>query len=135
MGDAPLIDPAWLVDERDQEMAIASFKYARLLANTTSMRKVISSGGEVLPGPAVQTDAEILGYLQQAVASYYHASCTCKMGRRNDSMAVIDSEAKVIGVQGLRVVDVSSFPFLIPGQPQGTVYMLAEKIADIILAE
>jgi len=48
-------------------------------------------------------------------------------------MAVVDSEARVIGVNGLRVVDVSAFPFLVPGQPQSMVYALAEKIADGIL--
>lgn len=57
------------------------------------------------------------------------------MGKVDDPMAVVDSKARVIGVQGLRVVDVSAFPFLTPGQPQATVYMLAEKIAAEILQE
>jgi choline dehydrogenase len=48
-------------------------------------------------------------------------------------MAVVDLEARVIGVSGLRVVDMSAFALLPPGQPQATVYMLAEKIADMIL--
>ncbi|KAK5126557.1 hypothetical protein LTR85_009491 [Meristemomyces frigidus] len=52
------------------------------------------------------------------------------MGKRSDAMAVIDSHARVYGVNGLRVVDASSFPFLTPGHPQSGVYMLAEKIAD-----
>ena len=57
------------------------------------------------------------------------------MGMQNDSMAVVDKDAKVFGVKNLRVVDVSALPLLPPGQPQGTIYMLAEKIADRILEE
>lgn len=51
-----------------------------------------------------------------------------------DPMAVVDSQARVFGVEGLRVVDASSFPFALPANPQGTVYMFAEKIADTILS-
>lgn len=63
----------------------------------------------------------------------YHAAATCKMGSSNDSMAVLDSQARVYGTQNLRVVDASSFPFLPLGHPQSTVYALAEKIAADIL--
>lgn len=55
------------------------------------------------------------------------------MGRLNDTMAVVDSKARVIGVKGLRVVDTSSFPILPPGHPQATIYAFAEKIAAEIL--
>lgn len=55
------------------------------------------------------------------------------MGQRNDSLAVVDTLARVYGVQNLRVVDVSTFPILPPGHPQSTVYGLAEKIADAIV--
>jgi len=132
MSDAPVINPAYLTDERDQELGVAAFRFARRLAATESLQRAII-GDEVVPGPGVESDAEILRYLQQSITPFYHASCTCKMGRRNDSMAVVDSEARVIGVSGLRVVDVSAFALLPPGQPQATVYMLAEKVADMIL--
>ncbi|KAJ5153583.1 Glucose-methanol-choline oxidoreductase [Penicillium coprophilum] len=62
----------------------------------------------------------------------YHAACTCKMGNQNDSMAVVDSRARVVGVTCLRV-DASAFPILPLGHSQSAVYMLAEKnAADII---
>lgn len=57
------------------------------------------------------------------------------MGRGDETMAVVDSKARVYGVEGLRVVDASAFPFLPPGHPQATVYMLAEKIAEDIRKE
>lgn len=56
-----------------------------------------------------------------------------KMGTDDDDMAVLDASARVRGVQGLRVVDASAFPFLPPGHPQATVYALAEKIADMMV--
>ncbi|KAK6003402.1 hypothetical protein QM012_009173 [Aureobasidium pullulans] len=134
MADAPIINPAYLQDKRDQDLAITAFKLARRLAATASLQRAII-GPEVVPGPKITTDAEILDYLRQSISPLYHASCTCKMGMRNDSMAVVDSEAKVIGVSGLRVVDISAFALLPPGQPQATVYMLAEKITDMVLRD
>ncbi|KEQ66145.1 alcohol oxidase [Aureobasidium melanogenum CBS 110374] len=133
MADAPIINPALLEDPRDQDLAIAAFKFTRRLAATASLQRAIIA--EVVPGSNITTDAEILTYLRQSIIPLFHASCTCKMGMRNDSMAVVDSEAKVIGVEGLRVVDISAFPLLPPGQPQATVYMLAERIADMILRD
>ncbi|KUI57778.1 Versicolorin B synthase [Cytospora mali] len=62
----------------------------------------------------------------------YHAASSCKMGRSSDPYAVVDSHARVYGVRNLRVVDISAFPFVTPGLPQATVYMLGEKIADDI---
>ncbi|CAD0114507.1 unnamed protein product, partial [Aureobasidium uvarum] len=134
MADAPLIDLAFLLDKRDQDLAIAAFKYARRLAATKSLQQAII-GEEFFPGPQVGTDAEILEFLQQSVSPFFHASCTCKMGKVNDSMAVVDAEARVIGVKGLRVVDASAFALLPPGQPQATVYMMAEMIAAMILED
>ena len=55
------------------------------------------------------------------------------MGRSDDPNAVVDSKARVIGVNRLRVVDASAFALLPPGHPQSTIYMMAEKIADEIL--
>lgn len=63
----------------------------------------------------------------------HHASATCKMGRKNDTMAVVGNHANVYSVRGLKVVDANSFPFLPPGHPQSIVYTFAEKIAEDIL--
>ena len=57
------------------------------------------------------------------------------MGRGDETMAVVDSKARVYGVEGLRVVDASAFPFLPPGHPQAAVYMLVEEIAEDIRGE
>jgi len=92
------------------------------------------AGPELSPGAAIETDEQILEYVRDNAMQIWHGSATCKMGAAQDPMAVLDSHAKVRGVQSLRVVDISSFPFALPGHPQSSVYMLAEKIADDIIA-
>jgi len=90
-------------------------------------------GDEVYPGSNVTSDADIAQMVRDSALTLYHPAGTCRMGMANDSMAVVDSKARVIGVGKLRVVDASTFPFLPPGHPQSSVYMLAEKISDDIL--
>lgn len=131
MFDPPSIDLGWLNDPRDAEFAVAAFKRARQIWETVP-GKAIRVGAEIVPGVAVQTDAQILEYIRANAQQIWHASSTCKMGKAVDAEAVVDSKARVFGVKGLRVVDNSVAPFSVPGHPQGTVYMLAEKIADDI---
>ncbi|PWY73064.1 glucose-methanol-choline oxidoreductase [Aspergillus heteromorphus CBS 117.55] len=125
---APLINPNWLTDPVDIEVAIAGLKRARQFWQTRAMQPLVI-GDEAFPGPAVQTDAQIEAVIRQDFSTVWHASCTCAMGPAEDPMAVVDGQGRVFGVQGLRVVDASIFPLLPPGHPQATVYALAEKIA------
>ena len=125
----PEINPDWLTAPEDVDIAVAGFKRAREIWSHLGN---VTIGPEYLPGPNVTTDEQIVEYMRESAFTLYHASATCKMGRSNDTMAVVDSKARVYGVQGLRVVDASAFPFLPPGHPQATVYMLAEKIAEDI---
>lgn len=129
----PIFSPGYLTHPTDQRVAVESFKRCRAVFNTSAIQPVLK-GPEVVPGPAVQTDAQILDFIQQTAYTIYHAACTCKMGNDSDPMAVLDSGARVRGVQGLRVVDASSFPILLPGHPTATIYALAEKIAAELLA-
>ena len=116
----PVVNPNWLVDPRDQEIAVAAFKQARAVF-TTNFTKPVVVGAEAFPGLNVSTDAQILNLIQQSASASYHASATCAMGMINHSMAVLDSKARVYGVQGLRVVDASAFPVLPPGHPSSTI--------------
>ena len=124
----PIISPNWLLDPRDQEVAVASFKRARTIFNTTAMRPVVI-GSEAFPGVNVSTNQQILSAIMQSASSIYHAAGTNAMGKTTDPMAVVDSQARVIGVTGLRVVDASAFPFLPPGHPQATVCKYYSKSA------
>jgi choline dehydrogenase len=130
----PIIDMAWLTDPAgaDAQVAVAALKRIRQAFSTISE---ITTGPELAPGSTVQSDADILTYVRNASVPFYHAGATCAMGKKGDVNAVVDSKARVFGVEGLRVVDLSAAPFTPPGHPQATVYMLAEKIADDILKE
>lgn len=123
-----MINPNWLDDEADQEVAIAIFKRQRQAFQSKAMEPVII-GEEYYPGPGVKTDAQILEFIKNNVMTLWHAACTCKMGTEDDEMAVVDSRARVYGVDALRVVDASAFPFLPPGHPQSTVCEFLDPLA------
>jgi len=89
-------------------------------------------GREMQPGAAVQTDEQIDAFIRDHVQSAYHPSCTCRMGDPGDPFAVVDSEARVIGVEALRVVDSSIMPSITTGNLNAPTIMLAEKAADHI---
>ncbi|KAI0165451.1 putative glucose-methanol-choline oxidoreductase [Hypoxylon sp. FL1284] len=124
----PNINPNFLTDQADIDVMIAGVKRAREFWTSDAM-KPFTIGDEAFPGSDVATDAEIEKAVRTNFETVWHAACTCAMGKTNDANAVVDSKARVIGVQNLRVVDASSFPILVPGHPQSTIYGLAEKIA------
>ena len=125
--DAPLIDPAYFSHPADAELAVSALRRQR---EVWAALKDVTIGEEYLPGPGVQSDEDIFAYIKKSVAPTWHASSTCKMGRKGDRTAIVDAEGLVFGTKGLRVVDASVFPFVLPGHPQASVYALAEKIAD-----
>ncbi len=89
-------------------------------------------GGEVSPGPAVQSEAEILDWVARDGETAYHPSCTCKMGV--DPLSVVDPQTmKVHGLEGLRVVDASVMPNVTNGNIYAPTMMVAEKAADLIM--
>lgn len=90
-------------------------------------------GREIQPGKDVQTDDEIDAFVRSKVESAYHPSCSCKMGRSSDPMAVVDPEGRVYGVEGLRVIDSSVMPSITTGNLNAPTIMLAEKMADHVM--
>ncbi|KAF8854637.1 alcohol oxidase [Acephala macrosclerotiorum] len=133
MSNPPVINMGWLTDPADCELLVAAFKRCRQAWASPAISS-IKVGPEIALGEAVQSDADILAWIRTQVVQIWHPSSTCKMGKslKEDGMAVVDSHARVFGVQGFRVVDLSVVPFTPPGHPSATVYMLAEKIADVI---
>ena len=88
-------------------------------------------GGEISPGPEVETDEQILDWVAADAETALHPSCTARMG--TDEMAVLDPDSlRVRGVEGLRVVDASSMPTITNGNIYAPIMMLAEKAADLI---
>ena len=77
--DNPVVSPNWLLTTTDQELAVQGLKRLRQIANATG----ITVGEEFAPGPQVQTDEQILEYIQRTVAPFHHASATCKLEPRD----------------------------------------------------
>ncbi|CAI6341037.1 unnamed protein product [Periconia digitata] len=129
--DQPLINPNWLTTQRDIDLVTAGFKRLRQIFGSPAIAP-ITIGPEYFPGSEanVQTDTQIHEQIKRSFQTMFHAAASNKMGKSSDKNAVVDSSGRVYGVSGLRVVDASAFPFLPPGLPQATVYMLAEKVAE-----
>jgi choline dehydrogenase len=127
--DAPRIQAAYLTDPLDREVAIAALKIIRRIAGQQPLRRFIVR--EVRPGDSARTDEELLEYFRRIGHTCWHPSGTCKMGRGTD--AVVDSELRVHGLAGLRVVDASVMPFLVASNTNIPTIMIAEKAADLIL--
>ena len=90
---------------------------------------------EMQPGADVQTDEQIDTFIRKHVETAYHPSCTCKMGRDDDPLAVVDSQTRVRGIESLRVVDSSIMPSITNGNLNAPTIMIAEKAADHILGK
>ena len=88
---------------------------------------------EIQPGPKVQSDDEIDAFIRQHCESAYHPTGTCKMGAKDDPMAVVDPECRVIGIANLRVADSSIMPQVTNGNLNGPTLMIGEKASDHIL--
>ncbi|KAK6852041.1 gmc oxidoreductase protein [Apiospora arundinis] len=133
MAEPPSISLNWLDNSVDAEIALAAFKRLREIWMTEAASAIQDDDGpELLPGAGVQTDQQVLDYIRQSATPIWHPAGTCAMGRSGEDGAVVDSKARVFGVEGLRVCDASVLPFTIPAHPQGSLYALAEKIADDI---
>lgn len=135
--DPPVVDIGYLNDERDIELLTVAFKRGRQ-AWTTSAMKPALIGKEYWPGYDLVPDGDdqaIRNHVINQVMPIWEASATCAMGKSNDTRAVVDSKARVIGVSNLRIVDASALPFLPPGHPASSVFGMAEMVADWMKAD
>lgn len=126
---APQIRFNYLQHEDDRAGFRACVRLTREIIEQPAMDAY--RGDEIQPGTDVQSDEEIDRFVRQAVESAYHPCGTCRMGE--DELAVVDSETRVRGLQGLRVVDSSLFPSIPNGNLNAPTIMLAERAADLIL--
>src|SRR6516162_8545788 len=126
--DAPAVYPNYLATETDQRTIVAGLKLIREILASPRMQALIET--EFQPGPAVESDADLLEYAQRRGGTVYHPTSTCKMG--SDPMAVVDDELRVHGVEGLRVADASVMPTVVSGNTNAATIMIGEKAADIL---
>ena len=125
----PAIHPNYLSAERDCQTAIDALKFTRRLVKTKALKSYIVR--EHLPGPGVETDAQLLDSARNIAQTIYHPTSTCKMG--TDPMSVVDERLRVHGVSGLRVADASIMPTITSGNTNAPTIMIAEKAADMVL--
>jgi choline dehydrogenase len=129
----PRVHPAlrfnYLSTEQDRREWVECVRAARAILAQPAFEPF--DGGELSPGAAVESDDEILDWVARDAETALHPSCTCRMG--GDELAVVDPETmRVRGLDGLRVVDASVFPFVPNGNIYAPVMMVAEKAADLI---
>ena len=93
-------------------------------------------GKEINPGTYYQSDSEIDAFVREKSETIYHPVGTCRMGSpEGDDGVVVDTECRVVGVEGLRVVDASIMPSVVSGNTNAPVIMMAEKCSDMILGK
>ncbi len=131
--DYPVIDANYLSAIADQEAVVAGMRWSRKFAHTKTMKPII--GEEFRPGDAAQTDEELLKAGGDLAQSIYHPTGTCKMGPASDASSVVDEQLRLRGIKGLRVADASIMPTIISGNTNAPTIMIAEKTADMILAD
>jgi choline dehydrogenase len=121
----------YLAADEDREAWRRCIRLTREIINQPAMDAY--RGEEIQPGTQVASDEEIDRWVRENVESAYHPAGTCKMGRADDPMSVVDAECRVHGLDNLRVIDASVFPTLPNGNINAPVIMVAEKMADKLL--
>jgi choline dehydrogenase len=130
-GDDPVIRFNYMSEDSDWQEFRKCIRLTREIIGQAAFKPYLSH--EIQPGADVQSDDEIDGFIREHAESAYHPCGTCKMGRADDHMAVVDSKARVIGVEGLRVADSSIFPRITNGNLNAPSIMVGEKASDHIL--
>jgi choline dehydrogenase len=119
----------YLSTDQDRREWVEAVRVARDILGQDALAEY--DGGEISPGPSVETDEEILDWVRADAETALHPSCTARMGV--DDLSVLDpTSMSVHGTQGLRVVDASAMPYVTNGNIYAPVMMLAEKAADLI---
>jgi choline dehydrogenase len=131
----PKAKPSIVFNYMSQEEDWSDFRHCIRLAREIFKQDAMKpySGREIQPGADVQSDDELDNFIREHVESAYHPCGTAKMGSAKDPMAVVDSQCRVIGVEGLRVADSSIFPRITNGNINAPSIMVGEKAADHIL--
>ena len=126
----PAMQPNYLFTQNDKDTMVAGLRVARSIFQTPTMQAITTE--EFWPGAGKDSDADWLEHVKNTGSTTFHQTSTCMMG--SHPMSVVDSELRVHGMQGLRVVDASVMPTVISGNTNAATIMIAEKAADLIAA-
>jgi choline dehydrogenase len=111
---------------------LAAVKFVRKIASMPAMAEIIKE--EVLPGPSITSDADLITDFRKRSGTVYHPVSTCRMGP-DASRAVVDSRLKVHGLESLRVIDASIFPDNITGNTNAASILTGWKGAELVLED
>ncbi len=126
----PVIQPNYLSDPMDRRILLGGMRLVRRMLSTPELAPFVDR--ETLPGPAAQSDDELLAFARENGTTTYHLIGTAKMGPANDPGAVVDDQLRVHGMHGLRVIDASIMPSMPSANTYATTLMIAERGADLI---
>lgn len=130
-SDPPAIQPNYLMDPHDQQVTVAALRLTRRLLHAEPLGRYVER--EQYPPASATSDEDLLEFARQRGGTAWHLMGTCRMGPAADPTAVVDSELRVRGLEGLRVADASVMPTMPSGNTQIPTMMIAEKAADMIL--
>ncbi len=128
LNDPPTIRMNYLQNQADVQKLVEGIKLIRQVFQSSVFDEF--RGEEIAPGAEVQSDEALVAYIRNNCSTVWHPVGTCKMGI--DSMAVVDPELRVHGIEGLRVVDASIMPTITTGNTNAPTIMIGEKAADLI---
>jgi choline dehydrogenase len=129
----PVISPNYLSTDEDRKVAIESLRLTRKIVESTALQAYAPD--EYKPGKQYQSDAELIQAAGDIGTTIFHPVGTCKMGRADDPLAVLDSELRVRGVHHLRVVDASAMPTITSGNTAAPTMMIAQRVAELLAGE
>ncbi|PPD14356.1 MAG: choline dehydrogenase [Methylobacterium sp.] len=130
---APEIDPNYLSTEEDRQVAVDSLRLVRRIVQQPALQRFRPE--EHSPGPTLQSDAELARAAGEVGTTIFHPVGTARMGLADDPMAVVDARLSVIGCEGLTIADASVMPTITSGNTNSPVLMIAEKAAEMMLAD
>jgi choline dehydrogenase len=128
---APRILFNYLKTERDRADMRAGVKLVREILRQAAFRELL--GRELTPGAGAADDASLDEWARQTTETGYHAAGTCKMGPQNDPEAVVGPDLRVLGLEGLRVIDASIMPAIVSGNTNAPTVMIGEKGSDLVM--
>ncbi|TCV91693.1 GMC family oxidoreductase [Biostraticola tofi] len=132
-GDLPAIDTQIFGHPDDVARTLAGFRFARSVIGAQPINQMIDA--EIFPGNDVTSDQAITEHCKRMVKTGYHPVGTCRMGHRDDPLAVLTSDLRVRGVKHLRVVDASMMPNIISGNTNAVVMAVAHRAASLIMGQ
>jgi choline dehydrogenase len=127
----PAIQFNFFVSDYDRRTLVEGAKLIRKMARTSALAPYVAE--EINPGPACNSEEDLVEHCRKSALSLLHAAGTCRMGVRAD--AVVDPQLRIHGIDRLRVIDASVMPTIVSGNTNAATIMIAEKGADFLLAD